>query len=155
MMQPRLEALRRLATLYGMVEEMHSIELQRAAAAVLQAQSVMQQEASVAISVGQQGRRALQTEDRLCWAISGKLQESSLQRKVLLEQRLRERVLLKETARQNYVASHIRREQMRRIQDDVAEMIDLGERRRVQAAANDRFLARRRWTDAREGRRLL
>jgi hypothetical protein len=36
---------------------------------------------------------------------------------------------------------------MKRVFDDIAAGIEIEERRRLQAASDDRFVARRRWTD--------
>ena len=57
---------------------------------------------------------------------------------------------LSEAAREQYVASRLKREQIRRVFDDIAARLEIEEGRRLQAASDDRFLARRRWTDARE-----
>jgi hypothetical protein len=61
-----------------------------------------------------------------------------------------EREKLSEAAREQYVASRLRREQIKRVYDDIAVRMEIEEGRRLQAASDDRFLARRRWTDARE-----
>jgi hypothetical protein len=67
-----------------------------------------------------------------------------------LEQIRLEREELNEAAREQYVASRLKREQIKRVFDDIAVRMEIEEGRRLQAASDDRFLARRRWTDARE-----
>jgi 2-phospho-L-lactate guanylyltransferase (CobY/MobA/RfbA family) len=63
---------------------------------------------------------------------------------------LLEREELSEAAREQYVVSRLRREQIKCVFDDIALRMEIEEGRRLQAASDDRFLARRRWTDARE-----
>ena len=58
-----------------------------------------------------------------------------------------EREELSEVAREQYVASRLKREQMKRVFDDIAAGMEIEEGRRLQAVSDDRFLARRRWTD--------
>ena len=48
------------------------------------------------------------------------------------------------------MASRLKREQMKRVFDDIAARMEIEEGRRMQAGSDDRFLARRRWTDAQE-----
>jgi hypothetical protein len=61
-----------------------------------------------------------------------------------------EREDLNETARQQYVASRLKREQIKRVFEDIAARMDIERERRLQAALDDRFLARRRWTDSQQ-----
>ena len=147
MMQTRLEALRRLANLYAAVEQMHSAELQRTTAALRQAQHAIQAEQEVARSARNEGRGALLEEDRMSWMMAETQQETSAWRRRGLDQIRLEREELSEVAREQYVASRLKREQMRRVFDDIAAGIEIEEGRRSQAASDDGFLARRRWTD--------
>ena len=152
--QPRIRALQRLVTLYGAVEEMHSTELQRVTAALREVQKSIREERSIQTSVSNMGRAALHTGDHTSWLMAETQQQSSLRRIDLLEQKRHERVLLQEAAVEHYVASRLKREQMKRLQDDLSQGIEAEERRRSQAASDDRFLARRRWIDAQEERSL-
>jgi hypothetical protein len=77
-------------------------------------------------------------------------QETAAWRRRGLEQIRLEREELNEAAREQYVASRLKREQIKRVFDDIAVRMEIEEGRRLQAASDDRFLARRRWTDARE-----
>jgi hypothetical protein len=147
MIQTRLEALRRLANLYAAVEQMHSAELQRTTAALRQAQHAIQTEQEVARSARKEGRGALLAGDRMSWIMAETEQETSAWRGRGLDQIRLEREELTEVAREQYVASRLKREQMKRVFDDIAAGMEIEEGRRLQAASDDRFLARRRWTD--------
>jgi hypothetical protein len=153
-MHPRLKTLQRLATLYAAVEEMHSIELQRMTAAVRETQQAIGVEQEVARSARTDGRGALLTEDRMGWMMAESQQETAAWRRRRLEQIRVEREELNDAAREQYVASRMKREQMKRVLEDIAARMDTEEGRRTQAASDDRFLARRRWTDAQEKLRM-
>jgi hypothetical protein len=152
-MQTRLETLQRLVTLYAAVEEMHSTELQRMASAVREAQQAIGIEQETARLARMDGRGALLAEDRVSWMMAETQQETAAWRRRRLEQIRLEREELNEAAREQYVASRLKREQIKRVFDDLAERIEIEEERRLQAASDDRFLARRRWTDSQEKRR--
>ncbi len=149
-MQTRLETLQRLVTLYAAVEEMHSTELQRMASAVSEAQQAIGIEQEVARSARINGREALLAGDRVSWMMAETQQETAAWRRRRLEQIRLEREGLNEAAREQYVASRLKRDQIKRVVDDIAARMEIEEGRRLQAASDDRFLARRRWTDARE-----
>jgi hypothetical protein len=149
-MQTRLETLQRLVTLYAAVEEMHSAELQRMTAAVREAQHAIGVEREFARSARIDGRGALLTGDRVSWMMAETQQEAAAWRRQGLEQIRLEREEQNEAAREQYVASRLRREQIKRVCDDIAVRLEIDEGRRTQTASDDRFLARRRWTDARE-----
>ncbi len=152
-MQTRLETLQRLVTLYAAVEEMHSTELQRMASAVREAQQAIGIEQEVARSARINGRGALLAGDRVSWMMAETQQETAAWRRQRLEQIRLEREELNEAAREQYVASRLKREQIKRVFDDIAVRMEIEEGRRLQAASDDRFLARRRWTDSQEKRR--
>jgi hypothetical protein len=149
-MQTRLETLQRLATLYAAVEEMHSTELQRMASAVRETQQAIEIEQEVARSARMDGRGALLAEDRVSWMVAETQQETAAWRRRGLEQIRLEREELNEAAREQYVASRLKREQIKRVFDDIAVRMEIEEGRRLQADSDNRFLARRRWTDARD-----
>jgi hypothetical protein len=152
-MQTRLETLQRLVTLYAAVEEMHSTELQRMASAVREAQQAIGIEQEVAQSARIHGRGALLAGDRVSWMMAETQQETAAWRRQRLEQIRLEREELNEAAREQYVASRLKRDQIKRVFDDIAVRMEIEEGRRLQAASDDRFLARRRWTDSQEKRR--
>src|SRR6266481_762076 len=152
-MQTRLETLQRLVSLYAAVEEMHSTELQRMTAAVREARQVIQAAQEVVLAARIDGRGALVGGDRLSRMVAETQQQTAVRRRRGLEQIRLEREELSEAAREQYVASHLRKEQIQRVFDDIAVRMEIEEGRRVQAASDDRFLVWRRWTDARRGRR--
>jgi hypothetical protein len=157
-MQPRLQTLKRLVSLYGIVEEMHSVELQRMRAAVREAQQAIEVQQQVASSARFDGRGALMADDRMGWEIAETHGESAGWKRRRLEQIRSERDVLSDAAREQYVASRLKSEQMKRVTEGIAVKAEIEEGRRVQATSDDRFLARRRWSDAqdrmREGRRI-
>jgi len=149
-MQPRLETLQRLVTLYAAVEAMHSTELQRIASAVREAQRAIGVEQELARSARIDGRGALLSEDQMDWMSAQKRHETAAWRRRGLERVRLEREDLNKTARQQYVASRLKREQIKRVFEDIAARMDIERERRVQAALDDRFLARRRWTESQQ-----
>jgi hypothetical protein len=150
-MRPRLQTLKRLVTLYGVVEEMHAVELQRMTAAVREARQAIGVQQQVARSARVDGREALMTGDRMGWEMAETHREGAGWRRRLLEQIRSEREMLSDAAREQYVASRLKSEQMKRLAEGLAARAEIEEGRRVQAASDDRFLARRRWSDARDG----
>ena len=152
-MQARLEMLRRLMTLYTAVEEMHSVELQRMTAAVRETQQAIGAVQEIARSARMDGRAALLGGNRVCWTMAETRQETAAWRRRGLEQIRVEREELSDAAREQYVASRLKREQIKRVLGDIAARLEVEEGRRMQAASDDRFLARRRWTDARKATR--
>ena len=153
-MQPRLEVLQRLVTLYGVVEEMHSTELRRMTAVVRETQQSIGVEQELRGAARKDGHAALHTGDRMSWAVAETQQEAAAWRGDRLEQMRREQILLRDAAMEQYVASRLKKEQMKRARDDIAQGVEIEKGRRTQAASDDRFLARRRWTDAQEVRRF-
>ena len=149
-MLPRLQTLKRLVTLYGVVEEMHSAELQRTAAAVHEAQQAIGVQQRVARSARFDGRDALIADDRMGWEIAETQAESAGWKRRRLEQIRLEREVLKDAAREQYVASRLKSEQMQRLAQGVAVKAEIEDGRRMQAASDDRFLARRRWNDTQD-----
>ena len=149
-MQQRLQMLKRLVSLYGVVEEMHSAELQRMIAAVREAQQAIEIQQQVSRSARFDGRDALMVEDRMGWEIAETQAESAGWKRLLLEQIRSERQMLSDAAREQYVASRLKSEQMKRLSQGVAVKAEIEEGRRVQAGSDDRFLARRRWNDTRD-----
>jgi hypothetical protein len=149
-MQTRLETLQRLVSLYAAVEEMHSTELQRVTAAVREVQQAIGAEQGVIRSARVDGRGALLAGDRTGRTMAETQQATAAWRRQGLELIRLKREELNDAAREQYVASRLKREQIKRVFDDIAARVKIEEGRRMQAASDDRFLARRRWTDARE-----
>ena len=146
-MQQRLETLKRLAALYAAVEEMHSAELQRVTSTLREAQQAIGLEREIARSARQEERGALIVGDSVGRMMAETRHETAEFRRLALEQIRCEREELNDRARKQYVASRLKREQMKRVFDDIATRMGIEEGRRMQAVSDDRFLARRRWTD--------
>ncbi|WP_433964236.1 hypothetical protein [Tunturiibacter gelidiferens] len=149
-MSTRLETLQRLMNLYTAVEQMHSTELHRLTTAVREAQQAVSVEQSVAQAARIDGREALTAGDRVGWMMSETQQETAGWRRRKLEEIRVERQELSDAAREQYVASRLRKEQMKRVFEEMEARAELEAGRRVQSSSDDLFLSRRRWTDANE-----
>lgn len=149
-MQSRLASLKRLASLYGDVEEMNSMELQRATTAVREAEQAVGVEQTAVRSSNVEGRRALAAGDRLDWR-SAQMQRAMAEwRQHRLQQMQREREMLNDEAKKRYLASRVQSEQMKHVARGMAMEAESEAERRAQGILDDRFLARRRWTDLQE-----
>ena len=144
-MRERLAALRRLNAVYEMVEEMHSVEARRTAAAVVEAQSVIHAEEARTYDARLSGRAALLTNDRVGWSLAVVHEEIATQKKKRLEPILKEREEKSEEARARHLASRQWSERIRSLVESTSTRIAAEEERRAQATADDRFLARRAW----------
>jgi len=149
-MTQRLQTLKRLVTLYGIVEEMQSLGLQRTTAAVQEAEQAMTVQQRMAQSARLSGRDALSTGDRMGWTVSEIQRETAAWKRRRLEQVRLEREELREAAREQYVASRLKSEQMKRVTEGIVAQAAFEEERRLQAALDDRFLARRRRSSNRD-----
>ena len=146
-MRSRLEMLQRLVTLYSTVEEMHSVELQRMTAAVREVERALGVEREIARATLVDGRVALLAGDCANRIVAETQQEISGWRQRALERIRIQREELSDAAMRQYVASRLKKEQLKRVTDEMAARMDVEERRRVQAVSDDRFLARKRWAD--------
>jgi hypothetical protein len=126
------------------------LELQQMTAAVREAQQAVEVQQQVARSARFDGRDALMADDRMGWEIAETQRESAGWKRRRLEQMRLEREVLSDAAREQYLASRVKSEQMKRLAEVVAAQAEIKEGRRVQAASDDRFLARRRWSETRE-----
>ena len=149
-MSTRLETLQRLMNLYAAVEQMHSTELQRLTTAVREAQQAIAVEQSAAQAARIDGRKALTEGDRVGWMMSETQQETAGWRRQKLEEVRVDRQELSDAAREQYVSSRLKKEQMKRVFEEMEARVQMEEGRRVQSSSDDLFLSRRRWTDAKE-----
>jgi hypothetical protein len=149
-MPPRIETLKRLVDLYGVIEEMHSAELQQKTAAVHEAQRSIAVQQEMAQSAMFDGRTALTVGDRMGWTMAETVRTSAGWKRRRLEDIRLEREGLRRLSREQYLASRLKSEQMKQIVARVTEQIKIEGGRKTQAASDDRFLARRRWTDTRD-----
>jgi hypothetical protein len=147
----RLDALKRLMSLYGDVEEMHSMELQRTTASVREAEQAIDVQQGIMRSSGLDARKALISGNLVDWTMARTQREIAEWKQQRLQQVRIEREMLNDEATKQYLASHLQSEQMKHLVDGIAAQAEIMTGRRTQAALDDRFLARRRWTDTRDG----
>ena len=69
----------------------------------------------------------------MSWMMAETQQETAESRRRALEQIRVEREELNDAAREQYVASRLKREQMKRVFDDIASRMEIEEGRRMQA----------------------
>lgn len=149
-MHARLAALKRLMSLYGDIEEMHSTGLRRAMTAVQEVDQAIGVERKNVHASSSGGREALIAGDPLGLAAARTQREIAEWRQQRLQEVRLEREMLKDEARKQYLASRIQSEQMRYVVDNATAQAEVEAGRKMQTALDDRFLARRRWSDARE-----
>jgi hypothetical protein len=146
-MQPRLEALKRVKALYGIVEEMHFAELQRMAASLREVQEAIDLQQQLASSARLDSRNALMGDDRLGWEIADVQRATSGWKKLRLDSIRSEREVLYDAARARYIASQVKSEQMKLLIEDIIARTEVEVGRQIQAMSDNRFLTRKRWTD--------
>lgn len=143
--------LTRLTTLYGAIEFVRSAELQRQLSALRGTELAIQRQAGILQAAREAGCAALlegnQMEARLAEtdvAITGR-------RGARLRAFRNEQERSCAEAESEYQASRIESEQMKRLRNDASANAEIADGRRIQAVADDRFLARRRWMERRPG----
>jgi hypothetical protein len=147
-MRSRLATLNRLRSLYGDIEELRSMQMQRTTAAVREVEQAIESQDEKVCSSGFDGRKAVMAGDRMDWTAARVQREIAEWRQQRLQQVRAEREILNEEARRQYLASRLQSEQMKRLVEGAESQIEIETGRRTQAALDDRFLTRRRWTDA-------
>jgi hypothetical protein len=148
MMTRRIDQMKRLVSLYAVVEQMHTTELQRMNQVLGETQAALELEEGLASSVRLEGREALHDEDVVGWRIAERQEDIAAGRRHRLEQMRIDREQLRDSARVQYLASRLKTEQMKRVLDDIEAHKEMEGRRRAQLSSDDRFLGRRRWNDA-------
>jgi hypothetical protein len=146
-MRIRLKALRRLVSVYAAIEEMHSIESQRTEAAIRETQLAIAREQQAAHFIREDSCRALLDGDNDRRILAEAQNDAATWRRQALEQTRLERERLNVAAREQYVASRLKSEQVDRIFRDMAAHVEIEEGRRTPALSDDRFLTRRRWNE--------
>ncbi len=149
-MQQRLKTLRRIKSLYAAVEAMDSIDLKQKTAALIEAQDALATEKETLWSNYVERRKALRVGDSAGRTLAETQCEITQLRRQILEKIRQDRERLNEAAREQYVASRLNAQQMNEVVNDIEMAADVDKERKIQAALDDGFLARRRWTDARE-----
>jgi hypothetical protein len=144
MMQPRLMILKRLGAVYGLMEEMHSLEARVAANEVSEVESVIRAEIGTLQSARVRQREAMYGEDLLGRSLIAVREEMAIQRNRQLEPALRKRRETFELAQLRYTDSRLWSERMNTLIEAELHRIAIEHERRMQAASDDRFLAQRR-----------
>jgi hypothetical protein len=148
-MRDRLAALKRMMTVYEMVEEAASAEARGAAAAAGIARKAVQSERGQERRARFEAREAVDREDQLgrsAGAIDGAMAE---RRRIQLEPILEECESTSDAAKERHLASRIWSQRMKRLVDEACYQLAGEENRRAQKAADDRFLAQRRTRSSR------
>ncbi len=153
-MRSRMKSLKRLGALYRTVEESCKEELHRSTAMELEAQQAMEMQQKRIDSARWEGRSALAEGDRMGWETAEIQCGAASARRRFMEGVRREREKLKEEAKERYLASRVKSEQMKSLLEGSARDIAVEEGRRTQGISDDRFLALRRWR-AIQAERLL
>jgi hypothetical protein len=145
----RLPVLKRIQTLYGLVEQMHSVALVQASLAVREAEIAIARQCEQMREARCGGREALLGGDRERRALTESQLELSGARRQLLETVRLEREIRNDQAREEYHLSRVKNEQMKSVVETIRTEEELIEGRRVQAASDDRFLSRLLWNKLR------
>jgi hypothetical protein len=139
----RLAALKRICAVYGMIEEIHSIEARVASAEVRVVETAIDAETSLGRRARTEERVAMTDEDALRRSAMSAEDEMATRRKAHLQPILERRQEFSEEARRRHVASRMWNERIKSLIDAEADRIAVDRERRAQAASDDRFLVLR------------
>lgn len=142
----RLGILQRLATVYKLVEEIHSIEARRAAAELGEVEVALSAEECLLQSAHVGTRDAVRDEDRLRRIAMTAQGTMANLRKYQLEPIFDRRQEANEQAGRRFQESRLWNERMNSLIDHEIAKIARSEARKAQAASDDRFLALSRRT---------
>lgn len=145
-MRARTAALKRVLRVYSALEEVRSEELLRAGAAVDEVEQAITAQIEAALHARQDGQFAIRVEDRAGQRTSSVLQGAASVLLRRLEPVRAQRQQQGDLAREKYVEIRMKREQIQRLAERAEARIEVEEERRMQAASDDRFLARR-WNE--------
>lgn len=144
-MRSRIDTWKRLVKLYTALEDMHATEMQNA---VLNAQTVLQGaevERDETTRASIESRSALISGNQLKARIFDSTKRSANWRRQRLETLYLMRKQLSDAAREQYLASRIRRNQVESVMTGHVEHAQADGKRNAQLLADDRYLARRIW----------
>lgn len=144
-MTTRLIALKRIETMCGAVEEMHSVALRQIASRVHEVHTAIAMQYEQIESITKESHRALVDGDRQEWVMASAQGELSKTRCQQLESIRQQREVDMERAREEYAISKIKNEQMKSVVNKYQIKERLVADRKIQAATDDRFLSRMRW----------
>ena len=138
--------------MYGLIEEIHSLEARVAAGEVVEVESVLDAERRTAESSRMQQREAMCADDLLAQSATAVREELAIRRNRQLEPILLQRRDTLAHAQLRYTESRIWSERMQALIEAELRRSTLEQERRMQAASDDRFLARRLVRRGREQR---
>lgn len=137
---------KRIAAVYGLVEQMRAAELRGAAWAVDEAEAALRREAEAL--AGRRGGVAFVEGSGVDWAVGGTSREYGEARMEVLEEMKVEREEAMDAAGRAHRESRVRTEQMKSVVERAGRAAAETEARRAQGAADDRF-AGQRWVKGR------
>ena len=130
---------KRLAAVYGLVEQMRAAELRGAVWAVDQVEAELRREAE-ALTAGR-GGEAFVEGSGVDWAVGRTSHEFGEARMELLEEMKAEREEIMDVAARAHQESRVRTEQMKSVVERGERTVKVDEARRGQTASDDRFAA--------------
>jgi hypothetical protein len=145
MIGERLKSLQHVLELYEAIENMRSMESQRAATDVREAEQAIRKQHSIYQSASREGHQALVDGDRMRSSFVAAQQEAAHWRERRLTGVLSEREERSALARRQHLDSRQWSERMKILVDGAAAHAKEFEEKCLQAAADDRYLSRKRW----------
>jgi hypothetical protein len=136
--------LKRIGVVYGLMEEIHSLEARMAATEVNEVESVIRAEIGTLQAARVRQREAMYGEDLLGRSMIAVREEMAIQRNRQLEPALRKRRETFELAQLRYTDSRLWSERMKTLIEAELHRCAIEHERRMQAASDDCFLAQRR-----------
>lgn len=148
-MSAKVETLQRLVKLYGVVERMRLLELEQTVAALRETEEALSKQEKAQRIAGSDGREALRISDTMSWSVAEMQGETAAWRRLQLNELRVSRTVERDALRRTYLASRLESEQVQHVLSEAIRHDEVERARREQAEADDRFLARRRWKEAR------
>jgi hypothetical protein len=145
MIRERLKSLQHLLELYEAMENMRSMESQRTTMDVREAEQAICKQHSILQAGSREGHRALVDGDRLRSSFFAAQQEAARWREKRLTGVLSEREERSALAQRQHLDSKQWSERMKILVDGAAASATEFEEKSLQAAADDRYLSRKRW----------
>lgn len=136
----RMEVLKRLGAVYGLVEEIHSIEARKAQAELSEAENALHLELRTLQAAWVGEKEALGNEDLMSRSSMMAQGVVANQKKGQIEPLLESRKETREAAKARQRESQISSEQMKSLIERESERVAMQRERRDQATSDDRFL---------------
>ena len=146
----RSTSLKRIERLYGLVENMHAVRLQEAAAKVREAENAIAAQQAAMLGARMDARTAMAEGNREEYAVADVQRVVGGQRQDQLETIRLAREEAVEAARVIHDASRVERGQIKTVLDAAAAAERLVAGRQAQAWSDDRFLSRLSWNRLRD-----